>query len=381
MKVSIFYILFILALGTLNFSYAQNTQAPASSSPAPTQPAASSAQPAAPAQISVPVPGAAPAAGSSASGAGNVKYEEYMSICRSNEYDTVADYSDELKARRINFLKEKIEVAGENSIKLQFRLAKEYLDQFQKNEFLKLSKKIRTLKLSKFENNYLNALILISENSFSKARMALNDMLSEDKQNIDVLNLLAEVYLTEENYFEATAIYNDLNKFTNNAYLVQECESVVLNSLNAEGEAICLKAANKFPANPFPYIYVGIAHRERENFKKSVLYFKRSIAIKPTEMALTCLAEIYSIRNELTEAAQQFQKSIEFYPDSERASLGLAWTQFKLRNFKASLEAFKNACALNSKNEIQIRKAYIELHKDQDSQAKDYLKLAESCSR
>lgn len=309
------------------------------------------------------------------------KYEEYQSICRRNEYDLIVHYSNELKEKRVDFLKDKIVDAGDKAIKFELRLVKEYIDQNEDKKLAVLVATLKEKKLATFDNEYLNALIAISTKNFSLARTILNKLLVGSENNIEVLRLLAEVYLAEENYFEASAIYEDLNKLTKNSYLVQHCQALVLNSYNADGENLCLQAARKFPDDPFAFIYIGISHRERGDFKNALSSFKKSVAIKPTEMGFTCLAEILYIKENFKEAIVNFKQSIKFNPHSERAVLGLAWTELKQKNYTEAMQAFKEACKMNSKNVIEIRKVFKLLHSEKIPEAKKFIQLTDSCGR
>ena len=307
------------------------------------------------------------------------KYEEYQSICRLNEYDHVAYYSDDLKKRRVDLLKDKIASAGEDANKLKLRLLKEYIDQNQMAIAKAQIDSLKKEKLTAFENDLLNALISFYSRNYSSARVILNKLLTTNEKNIEVFFMLAEVYIKLENYYEASAIYEDLNKLTNNSALPQLCESMVLNSANADAEKVCLQAIKKFPENPFPMIYKGISDRERLEFKKSHSAFQKSINIKPTEMGYVCLAESFYMKNNFSEAAEQFKLASAFSPKSIRAVLGQAWTLLKLKDFTGSLSAFKKACAVNGKYESEIRKAAKILTGDKIPDAKKFVQAAEAC--
>jgi tetratricopeptide (TPR) repeat protein len=312
-------------------------------------------------------------------GVGNGKYEEYQSVCRVNEYDTVRYYSTDLKKKRSDLLKQRISEAGDNSTKITLRLIKELIDQGEAKETRIFIDALKNKKLSNFDNSYLNALVSMSTENYATARATLSKLLEDDPKNQDVLRLLAEVFVFMQNYYEASTIYEDLNTFTKNAYLIQQCETLILNSLNADGEKVCLRAAKKFPESPLPHIYIGISHREREDYKQALLAFKKAVSIKPTEMGTTCLAEQYFIKQDYANAIIQFQQSSTLNPDSIRAQLGLAWTQIKTKQFAESLIAFKKVCAINSKYQIELRKAFKILSADKIPDAKKFIQAAESC--
>ena len=309
------------------------------------------------------------------------KYKEYQSLCRLNEYDVIKFYLPDIKKRRIELLQEKVSGAGDNAVKLKFRLIKEYVEQDESAFIKPVVDSLKKEKLSAYDNAFLNSLVFFSERNYPAVIDLLNQMLSEDKKNVEVLQFLGEVYMLVENYYEASTIYEDLNKISENAYLVQLCETLVLNSLNAEAEKICLNASNKFPENPFPLIYKGISHREREESKRAIFAFQKSVGLKPTEMGYVCLAESYFMKGSLSEAAENFQNALNVVAKSTRAMLGLAWTELKLRNYAGSVAAFRKACLVNSKYEAEIRKAIKQLADDKSSQIKLFMNAADSCGR
>ena len=309
------------------------------------------------------------------------KYQEYQSLCRLNEYDIIKFYPPEIKKRRIALLKEKIAGAGDGAVKLKFRLIKEYIDQDEAALIKPVVDSLKKEKLSISDNAYLNSMVFFAERNYPAAIELLNQMLTEDKKNAEVLQFLAEVYMLVENYYEASTIFEDLNKISGNSYLVQLCETSVLNSLNAEAEKICLDASSKFPENPFAVIYKGISHREREESRRAIFAFQKSVGIKPTEMGYVCLAEAFFMKGSLAEAAENFQNALNVVSKSVRAMLGLAWTNLKLRNYPGSISAFKKACLVNSKYEAEIRKAVKQLADNKSTEIKLFMNAAESCGR
>ena len=190
---------------------------------------------------------------------------------------------------------------------------------------------------------------------------------------------MAEAYAADNNFYEAGTIYEDLNKQHNGKYLVEQCEAMVSNSLNADGEKICVEAAAKFPENPFPFLYTGVTHRERENLATATSFFKKSMKIKPTEMGATCLAETFFIQKKFVEAADAFSQSLAVNPSSARATLGMAWSYLKSKNYDASLDAFRKACHLSTRYQSEIRKAFKFLSEEKIVSARKFLELAESC--
>lgn len=346
----------------------------------PTSSAPGAPAPGAPIAASVPsgAPGPTGTEVIDAAKATSGKYEEYQSICRSHEYDNIPYRPVEIKQARIEIFKKRAQKSPEG-IAGHLPLLHELLQQGDMNSFNTLSTELKNKKSSPRDNDVLNALIFLANRNPRSAINALLKALTDDEKNEFIMTMLAQAYIADANFYEAGTIYEDLNKQHKNKYLVEHCEALVGNSLNADGEKVCLEAAGKFPENPFPLLFTGISHRERENIPTAIAFFKKSIKVKPTEMGATCLAEAYFIQNKFAEAATAFSQSLEVNPASARATLGMAWAHLKAKDYEQSLGAFKRACKLGTRFQGEMRKAYKFLTDEKIISAKKFLELAESC--
>lgn len=312
------------------------------------------------------------------------KFEEYQSICRTREFDKLKYQSKENfkakvienKLRTQRFIEQKANV----DLKEGYQILQDLLTYEELATFRELMTFLRKQKLSQFDNDVLAAFTGLSVKNMRTARESFMKALETDPKNEFILVNLAEVFIREFNFFEASAIYEDLNKFKKNSYLVELCESMVLNSLNADGEKVCLQAAKKFPDNPYPLIYAGITHRERETMPQASNFFKRSLNIKATEMGYACLAELSILDDKADQAIQYFKLGLQQSPMSPRALLGLAWTEIKNRDFTGALETFRKACKVSPSYEVEVRKAYKKLITDKVAGAEKFMQLAQSCS-
>ena len=311
------------------------------------------------------------------------KFEEYQSICRSRDFDSFLYRGPQALAARVAELKalanqleaQKTEMDREAAL----QTLRDLTEAGDMKTFKVLFVAMKQLKLTPKENNILNAMNALSMRNYRSAREELLKVVEEFKEDEFSLTTLAQVFIKEMNFFEAAAIYEDLNKIKKNKYLPELCEALVLNSHNAEGEDACIEAAEKFPDNPYPLIFAGITHRERDAKKRAASLFKRSLNIRQTEMANVCLAELSLIDNKPEEAVNYFKLSLEQSPHSPRAMLGLAWSQVRARNFDGALEAFRQACKVNKKYEVEVRKAYKKLTEDKILNANQFMKLAQNC--
>jgi len=312
------------------------------------------------------------------------KFEEHLSICRSREFDKIQFQSQELFAAKVKALKEQTDaIIASTSFepKQAFVLLSDLLEHQSMKDFDRLVLTLRQRKLGAADTHRLNAFSAYGKRNFREAIVNFQKVIDEEKGATDEFSMktMAEIYAKDSNFFEAGAIYEDLNKIKKDRYLRELCESMVLNSLNADGESVCLTAATKYPGDPFPLIFAGITFRERENLKRARDLFRRANNIKPTEMGNVCIAEISLMENKIDDAVKYFKLSTEQSPRSARAVLGLAWAQIKALDFNEALVTFKQACRLNPVYEVEVRKAYKKLNEDKVPDAEKFMKLASSC--
>ena len=313
------------------------------------------------------------------------KYSEYQSICRSREFDKFEYKSQEDYQQELTRLNEQVEKLLKQSDLPKsdeiFKLMAELLTVNDLKNVKKVFDHFKSKLNSKSDLEILNGLFEHSKKSYTQARNLFLSALQEQPKNKTLLLILAQNYLKEENYFEASTIYEDLNTMSNQDYQAELCETLVYNSLNADAEKVCMAAARKFRKNPFPLIYAGVSTRELLNNKKAMAYFRLSLKVKPTEMAHVCVAEIHLMNKDTASAINSFKEALTVSPRSPRAYLGLAAAQMQNRLYEDALESYRAACKINPIYEIEIRKAYKTLASENNSIAEKYISVAQSCSR
>lgn len=369
-------------------SQAQTTAPTTSPAPAPSQTPSPAATPATPSDPAMPPQTAPPSVTPLPPTTGDAlgtfktppgKYEEYQSICRTNDFDLTFYLSSELKNKRINLLKEKIKT-GKDEVKLRLRLLKELIDQRKPEEANQIYGEIKAQKLSSNENSFADGYLDFMNKKWKSAQTHLEKIAASEPKNTEALKLLAETYKEQKNFFEAAQVYHDLNKLHSGGYYDQLCPTLILDSHHADGEKACQKAILEKPKDPYPLIYLGISSREKEKTKDAINYFNRSIEVKKTEMALTCIGEIYYIENKFTQAIDYFNQSVAHAPHSSRALVGLAWSQLKNKNVDEALASFKKMCALDRKLVIEMRKAYKVLTAQNSPEAKKFIDQMTACT-
>lgn len=305
------------------------------------------------------------------------KYEEYQSICRTNDYDTVAFFSDQLKQQRIQLIKDRI-LKNPTTMSYQLRLMKELADQKKLQELQATASELKAKKLSSPDQRMADAIVAFAKKDKKSARDNLNAILAENPKNVEALKLLAEVYINDKNYFESASIFFDLKKITNKNYDAALCESYVLHGHYPEAENYCFAEITK-NKNPFASIFLGVASREQKKFKEAKKYFKNSLKTKETEMGHVCLGEMLDLEKNYAEAAASFEKAIAVVPKSDRARVALAWSFFKNGKRSEASENFLKACNLNSKLILEIRKALKILLDEKSESIATYSQILQKC--
>ena len=143
------------------------------------------------------------------------KYEEFQSICRVNEFDIIAHYTESTKAKRIEILKARI-ASEPDSNKPKLWLIKEYVDQKKLPEAESFLKELRSLRLKPAELNYAEAAVSYLKGDQKKSRIrGIGDDYVSD---IAAYNALGAVYSNLPEPVRAQALTAYLNQMDNVNY-------------------------------------------------------------------------------------------------------------------------------------------------------------------
>jgi len=310
--------------------------------------------------------------------AGKGKYEEYQSICRENLYDKPSFFSVEVQQQRIDELKEKIK-SDKAPMKYKLKLLKEYIDQGKKLEAEQQYVSIKAEKTNEVANKIAESLMSMFRQEVNRAESTLAKVVIEEPKNVEALGYLAEMYTSNQKYFEAASAYFDLIKLTKENFDLQLCIIHTLDSQHKDAEKFCRKANQYSDKNPYPYIYLGVSQREQTHIDVAIQNFKESLRRQQTEMAFSCLGEIYFIKEKFSDAVKLFQRALKISPKSYRALTGMGWAQIKEKKPMEALESFKRACTLNRSVAVDLRRAFKILNEEKNPQARLFAEQAQKC--
>lgn len=309
---------------------------------------------------------------------GKGKYEEYLSICRENLFDTPVYFSETVQQQRIDDLKEKIK-SSKNSTTFKLKLLKEYIDQKKALETEQQYAGIKAERSDERVSKIADALVAWSRQEINRAETTLSKLVIDNPKDAEALLYLAEIYTANQKYFEAASAYFDLVKLTKESFDLQLCEIHTLDAQPKEAEKFCKKANQALPENPYPFIYLGISEREKLNLNLAVIHFKNSLKRQQTEMAYVCVGEIFFIKENFSVAIEAFKRALKISPKSSRAIQALAWAQIKDKKTLDALESFKSACKLNRNVAVDLRKAYKILNEEKSAHARLFAEYAQNC--
>jgi len=313
------------------------------------------------------------------------KYYEFKSICVHAE-EVPVPVSSSIKEKRLALLKSKLEKAIEDKDNEKMKtikalLIREYIkqDQLMKAEELFIREGIH---LTETDRILIATDIDLNKKLPKLAKNNLNKYLETHQKDILALEKLANVYIILQYYTDAFMVYEDLQKINSKKnYIEALCQSSTLNADHINVTKYCHLLQTKEPKNNMANIYIGISYRDQEKYKEAINSFEKSLKIKPTEYASTCLAESFYLNKDFQKAIEQFHQSVKINPQSKRARLGLANTYLKQNLFKEALEQFKDSCKLGLQPLVEMSAAANQLKVQKSDLANLYFDEMEKCKK
>jgi tetratricopeptide (TPR) repeat protein len=313
------------------------------------------------------------------------KIYEFKSICVFDE-ETPLSLSAVVKNKRLELIQSKLEkaAAAKNTEQIQqikSLLIREYIkqDNYAKAEELFLRDGVH---LNETDRMLIATDIDLHKKLPKLAKNNLNKYLETHQQDVLVFEKLADVYIILGYFSDAVLIYEDLEKMNpKKNYSEFLCQSAALNADHTNVTKYCHQLQKKDSKNNMADIYIGISQRDQEKYKEAIKSFEKSLKLKPTEYASTCLAESYYLNNDFAKAIEQFKTSVSIKPESKRARLGLANTYLKQNLFKEALEEFKESCKRGLQPLIEMSAAANSLKSQKSDLANLYFDEIQKCKK
>ena len=313
------------------------------------------------------------------------KYYEFKSICVREE-ELPAIMSSSVREKRLALIQNKLDKAAETQntgqiSNLKALLIREHIKQnnFKKAEEIFLREGIH---LTETDRVLIATDIDLNKKLLRLAKNNLNKYLIDHQNDFLVLEKLAEIYISLNFFSDAMMTYEDLQKINpKKSYSEDLCRSATLNADHVNVRKFCFELQTKDPKNIMASIYLGISLRDQEKYPEAIKSFEKSMGIKPSEYASTCLAESLYLGKNFTKAIQQFETSVKIKPDSKRARLGLAVTYLKQNLFNEALTQFKEACKLGLQPLVEMSAAANTLKTQKSDLANVYFDEIQKCKK
>ena len=313
------------------------------------------------------------------------KYSEFKSICVRDE-ELPALMSSTVKEKRLALVQNKLDkaVATQNAGQISILKALLIREHIKQNNFVKAEEIFlrEGIHLTETDRVLIATDIDLNKKLNKLAKNNLNKYLETHQNDILALEKLAEIYISLNFFSDATMAYEDLQKINSKkSYSEHLCRSATLNADHANVRKFCFKLQTQEPKNIMASIYLGISWRDQEKYPEAIKSFEKSMEIKPSEYASTCLAESLYLSKNFAKAIQQFETSVKIKPDSKRARLGLAVTYLKQNLFSEALIQFKEACKLGLQPLIEMSAAANTLKTQKSDLANIYFDEIQKCKK
>lgn len=313
------------------------------------------------------------------------KYYEFKSICVKEEEVPIL-LSATVKEKRLALIQSKLDkaVAAKNTESTQLLKAALIREYIKQNNYVKAEELFlrEGINLSETDRMLISTDIDLNKKLPKLAKNNLNKYLETHQKDILALEKLADVYIILSYYSDAMMAYEDLQKMNpKKSYAEALCQSATLGADHVNVTKYCHQLQTKDPQNNMADIYIGISYRDQEKYKEAIKSFEKSLKLKPTEYASTCLAESLYLNKDFAKAIEQFETSVKIKPDSKRARLGLANTYIKQNLFKEALEQFKESCKLGLQPLIEMSAAANTLRTQKSDLANLYFDEMQKCKK
>jgi tetratricopeptide (TPR) repeat protein len=304
------------------------------------------------------------------------KYYEYQSFCRA-PLELKSPYNE------AQFNKKLEEVKATFAAKKTFATLEPIIDLLLGENKIREARAIATENKTLITPNQdavLQARILYAEKRYRDAIAILSQ--PDLQADIPMLIEFSKSYRKLENYFEAKTALQDAMKLDNksgNQFLLDICILDTEDSDHAAVELDCGKIVRQNPKDYLALIYLGISHRERENYKEAQKYFEKSAQIQKSEFAMSCLGELFYLQKNLGKAIEAFKAAAAIEPRSGRAQMGAAKSLYEMLRYDEALPYFINACKLDRAATVKLREALQPLEAAKNKAANAYYQGAQQC--
>jgi len=107
-----------------------------------------------------------------------------------------------------------------------------------------------------------------------------------------------------------------------------------------------------FPITANDFFKKGHIAKDEGNYDKAILYYKKSIELKPTPDSYNSMGVCYRNKGEYDKAIQCYQKAIELNPNFVRTYNNMGIAYYHKNKYDKAIQCYKKAINLNPKSAV-----------------------------
>lgn len=190
--------------------------------------------------------------------------------------------------------------------------------------------------------------ILIQQKKFPEAEKMLSDLLTEDSNNINLLSLLAEVYLQQDKYDKANSIIDNaigLWPDASHLFYIKSRIAIQDDKLN-DAEKYIRQAIESDPYDADYFALLANIRLARKQFNEALDMANQALAIDAENlMAINIRSTAINKLNRSEESFETIQGALREDPNNAYTHTNYGWALLEKGDHKKALEHFKEALA------------------------------------
>jgi tetratricopeptide (TPR) repeat protein len=192
--------------------------------------------------------------------------------------------------------------------------------------------------------------ILIQQNKYKDAEKFLADILRDDPNDVEALNILAEIYLQQNNYEKANAIIENaigINPDNPNLFYTKSKIAVEENKLK-EAEVHINQAIELYPYDADYFAFLAYIKLSQKKFNEALEKANNALEIDAENLlALNTRSTALIKLNRKEESFETIEGALREDPNNSYTHANYGWNLLEKGNHKKALEHFKESLSNN----------------------------------
>lgn len=175
---------------------------------------------------------------------------------------------------------------------------------------------------------------------------------------------MAKIYKNRKNSFELRTLYQDLIERVGpkKEFITELCELTTLDAQYSLSLNYCQQGIRKDPSEPRNHVFLGVTYKFTDKPEIALKTLtKAANTFGGSELAQVTLAEHYLSQKNYISAHLYYSRATAADPKSYNSWLGYAKTALEIQKFAEARRGYDNACEIDRRALIPIRKAISDL--------------------